>query len=183
MEIRIGAKRVPTGVLGGRLIEEANRMAEIYPIFYALENSVRQYIDGHLTEAYGDRWHEDPKIVGVKVRAVVERNRNAAARARYHGRRNARFIYYHGRRNARFIYYTDLGHLPAIVHSENGWKVFNPLFPSDRWLYGIIDPVEASRNVVAHMNALSKRDIDRIRLNFADWIDQIKGTQPSIEAA
>ena len=58
-------------------------------------------------------------------------------------------------------------------------KVFKkPLFPSDKWLPGLIEKVEASRNVVAHMNPLQKRDVDRIRLNFEDWLAQIKGHAP-----
>ena len=61
--------------------------------------------------------------------------------------------------------------LPLIAHSENGWKIFKSLLPSARWLDGRVEVIEASRNVVAHMNPLQKRDIDRIRLNFEDWLD------------
>jgi hypothetical protein len=28
------------------------------------------------------------------------------------------------------------------------------------------------------MNPVRKRDIDRIRLNFEDWLEQVKGRQP-----
>ncbi len=37
----------------------------------------------------------------------------------------------------------------------------------------------ASRNVVAHMNPLQKRDVDRISLNAEDGFAQIKGREPS----
>ena len=143
----------------------AVRMAEVYPMPYTFENSMREYIDGHLTAAYGDRWHDDPRIVSTTIKGRVERNRNAEAKHRYHSRRNA-----------RFIYYTDLGDLPAIAHGENGWKVFNGLFPTDKWLHGRVEVIETSRNVVAHMNPLQKRDIERIRINFEDWLDQIDNT-------
>jgi len=69
---------------------------------------------------------------------------------------------------------SDLGDLPLIVHSTNGWKVFKSLFPSDKWLHGRVEVIELSRNVVAHMNPLRKGDIDRIRINFEDWLEQIK---------
>jgi hypothetical protein len=148
-------------------MDEATRMAAVYPILYAFENSVREFIDGHLTNAYGDKWSDDPRIVNTTIKSRVERNRNAQTRHRYHSRRTA-----------RFIYYTDLGDLPLIAHSENGWKVFKPLLPSDKWLPGIVEKIEASRNVVAHMNPLAKRDVDRIRLNFEDWMEQIRDHPP-----
>lgn len=143
-------------------------IATSYPMLYTFENSMREYIDGHLSATYGDKWHDDPKIVSTTIKGRVERNRNAEARHRYHSRRSA-----------RFIYYTDLGDLPAIAHSENGWKVFSALLPTDKWLHGRVEVIEASRNVVAHMNPLQKRDIDRIRINLEDWLDQIKNTRPS----
>lgn len=162
-EFRVGDVKVPKGALNAKHMTDAVRMAGVYPILYAFENSMREFIDGHLTATYGDEWHDDPKIVNTTVKGRVERNRNAEARHRYHSRRNA-----------RFVYYTDLGDLPLIAHSENGWKVFKPLFPTDKWLHGRVEVIEASRNVVAHMNPLQKRDIERIRLNFQDWLAQIR---------
>ncbi len=128
---------------------------------------MREFLDGHLTQTYGRNWHDDPKIIGNKVRERVARNRNAEGRQRYHSTRTA-----------RFIYYTDLGDLPLIAHSENGGKVFNPLFPSDKWMHGLVEAIEASRNVVAHMNPIRKRDVSRIEGCFHDWIDQIRGHEP-----
>jgi hypothetical protein len=166
-ELRVGDVKIPQNALSQKHMDDARRMAAIYPVLYAFENSMREFIDGHLTTTYGDKWHDDPKIVNTPTKSRVERNRNAEARHRYHSRRTA-----------RFIYYTDLGDLPLIANSENGWKVFKSLFPSDKWLHGRVEVIEASRNVVAHMNPLKKRDIDRIRLNFEDWLDQIKDHQP-----
>lgn len=166
-ELRIGTLKIPRSALGQQLMDEAERMAAVYPLLYAFENSMREFVDGHLTAAYGDKWSDDPKIVTGTMKGRVERNQNAEARHRYHSRRSA-----------RFVYYTDLGDLPLIAHSEKGWKVYKSLFPSDKWLHGCVEVIEASRNVVAHMNPLNKRDIDRIRLNFEDWLDQIKDHRP-----
>jgi hypothetical protein len=167
-ELRIGDVKIPKNALSQEHMDDAVRMATIYPVLYTFENSMRSFIDGHLTTIYGGEWHDDPKIVSTQINARVKRNRAAEARHRYHSRRNA-----------KFIYYTDLGDLPLIVHSENGWKAFKALFPSDKWLHGRIEVIEASRNVVAHMNPLKKRDLDRIQLNFEDWLAQIKDRSPS----
>jgi Swt1-like HEPN len=168
-ELRVGEVKVPKNALSQQHMADAARMAAVYPVLYAFENSMREYVDGHLTAGYGDKWWDDPKIVNTTIRGRVERNRNSEARHRYHSRRTA-----------RPIYYTDIGDLPDIATSENAWKIFKPLLPSDKWLYGRVEVIEASRNVVAHMNVLQKRDIDRIRLNFEDWLEQIKGTRPPL---
>ena len=165
--LQLGQIKIPANALSQQHVADATRMADVYPLLYVFENSMREFVDGHLTAVYGGDWPEDPKIVNTTVKGRVERNRNAETRHRYHSRRTA-----------RFVHYTDLGDLPLIVHSENGWKVFKPLFPSDKWLHARVEVIEASRNVVAHMNPLQKRDIDRIRLNFEDWLDQIKDHLP-----
>lgn len=166
-ELRAGTVKVPSHALSPKHMEDARRMAEVYAVLYAFENSMREFIDGHLTAAYGDNWWNDPKIVTADMRKIVERNRSAEKRHRYHSARNA-----------RAIYSTDIGHLPLLVQSENGWKLFKGIFPSDKWLGARVEVVETSRNVVAHMNPLQKRDITRINLNFEDWLDQIKGHAP-----
>jgi hypothetical protein len=103
----------------------------------------------------------------MPIRRKVERNRSAEARHRYPSRHNA-----------PPIYYMDLGDLPLLVQSQKGWRVFDPLFPSDRCLGALVEKIEASRNVVAHMNALRQRDIQRIKLNFEDWLEQIRDHAP-----
>jgi len=165
--LRAGSVKVPSQALSPKHMEDARRMAEVYAVLYAFENSMREFIDGHLTAAYGATWWDDPKIVNGDMRKIVERNRSSEKRHRYHSARNA-----------RVIYYTDIGHLPLLVQSANGWKVFKAIFPSDRWLAARVEVVETSRNAVAHMNPLEKRDITRINLNFEDWLDQIKGHAP-----
>lgn len=169
-ELRVGDVKIPRNALSQKHMDDAERMALVYPLLYAFENSMREFIDGHLTVAYGEKWWDDPKIVNTTIRKRVERNRKAEVRLRYHSRRTA-----------RPIYYADIGDLPDIATSENGWKVLKPpLLPSDKWLYGRVEVIEASRNVVAHMNPLQKRDIDRIRLNFEDWLEQIRDDRPAV---
>jgi hypothetical protein len=166
-ELHVGGVKIPDAALGQKHSEDAVRMAEIYPVLYAFENSMREFIDGHLSNAYGSKWHEDPKLTTKGMRERVERNRSVEGAYRYHSRRTD-----------RFIYYTDLGDLPKMVQSASGWKVFKALLPTAIWLELRVEAIEVSRNVVAHMNPLSKRDMDRIRMHFREWLDQIKGRGP-----
>lgn len=168
-ELKLEGLKVPAAALSVSRMTEAHRMATVYATLYAFENSLREFIDGHLTAVLGRDWWDNPKVVSGGIRATVERNRAAEGKHRYHSTRRA-----------RPIYYTNVGDLATITISEQGWKIFKGLFPSDKWLPGLVEKVEVSRNVVAHMNPLHKRDIDRIRLNFEDWLAQIKGHEPAV---
>jgi hypothetical protein len=166
-ELHLDKIKVPDAALSVQRKGEAERMAPVYPLLYAFENSVREFVDGHLTAKLGRDWFDDPKVVSTDVRKTVNRNKAAEGRHRYHSRRSA-----------RPIYYTNIDDLGTIVQSQKGWPTFKAILPSDKWLPGVIEKIEASRNVVAHMNPLQKRDINRIKIHFEDWLDQIKGHEP-----
>jgi hypothetical protein len=161
--------RIPAGVLSDRHRREAERMAiEVYPLLYTFENSAREFIDGHLTVAYGPDWWDDPKIVSHDVRDAVRISMKAEAANRTHSARNA-----------RPIYYTTFGDLVLIVQSEKGVKVFKrPLFPRPTWFPELVKASEHTRNIVAHMNPLKAHDINRLKIDFEDWLNQIKDHLP-----
>jgi hypothetical protein len=165
--------RVPSGVLSRKHMQEAERMARsVYPLLYVFENSVREFIDGHLTAAYGTDWWDDPKLVSRDVRTAVENSRRAEAENRTHAARNA-----------RPIYYTTFGQLVLIVQSTKGVKVFKrPLFPRSTWFPELVKASEHSRNIVAHMNPLHARDVTRLMVDFEDWLNQVKDHLPPASA-
>ena len=168
-EIALGKIKIPSGLLSERHRKDAERMAiDVYPLLYAFENSVREFIDGHLTAAYGANWYDDSKIVSTDVRKTVERNRKADAENRTHSARNA-----------RPIYYTTFGDLVLIVQSENGSKVFKrPLFPRVTWFPELVKASEHTRNIVAHMNPIQPQDLRRLQVDFEDWLNQTKDHPP-----
>src|ERR687892_487494 len=83
-EVHLDRVKVPDTALSARRLGEAKRMGAVYPILYAFENSVREFVDGHLTEAFGKGWWSDSKIVGRGIRQTVERNQAAEGQHRYH---------------------------------------------------------------------------------------------------
>jgi len=167
-EAKMGDIAVPSGSLSQKHIADAGRMARVYPVLYVFENSVREFVDGHLIKTYGsDWWHED-KIVSREVRRTVEIARNAEAINRAHTSRRA-----------RPIYYTTLGDLVNIVGSEKGAKVFKkPMFPRSTWFPELVHSAEVSRNIVAHMNPIQARDVRRLEDSLRDWLHQTKGYEP-----
>lgn len=167
-EVRLGDLRIGATVLSKAHVGHAERMAMVYPTLYVFENSVREFIDGHLSRSYGKTWWSDSKIVSKPVRETVERNRSAESVNRYHSGRNA-----------RPIYCTNLEHLAKIVQSENGGKVLQPLFPRPTWFPELVRRFEVSRNVVAHMNPLTPKDARRLDDGLQEWLDQIAGHLPA----
>jgi hypothetical protein len=163
--------KVPPGVLSDKRRRQAEEMAtKVYPLLYAFENSAREFIDGHLTVAYGPDWWDEVKLVSTEVRKAVEISRKAEAENRTHSARNA-----------RPIYYTTFGDLVLIVQSEKGAKVFKrPLFPRPTWFPELIKASEHTRNIVAHMNPLKRQDLQRLEVDFRDWLNQIKGHLPPV---
>ena len=160
--------RLPTGTLSTRHVADAEKMAmTAYPVIYVFENAVREFLDGHLSAAYGASWFGDPDIVSTGIRETVERNRQAEAKARYHSQRNA-----------RAIYYTNLDQLSSIVKTKKGIRVFQGIFPRDTWFPELVGRFEVSRNIVAHMNPLTKRDISRLQDGLQEWLDQT-GSYPA----
>jgi hypothetical protein len=167
-EAKIGDVKVPPSSLSQKHVADAQQMATVYPVLYVLENAVREFVDGHLTKAYGASWWDEPGLVPKGVRDNVKKVRNAEAVNRAHTSRKA-----------RPIYYTMMGDLVNIVTSEKGNKVFKrPMFPRPTWFPELVHSAEITRNIFAHMNPLQKRDIRRLEDALGIWLDQTKGYDP-----
>ncbi len=142
----------------------------VYPLLYVFENSIREFIDGHLAAIHGQDWYEQAgsTLVSGDVRRAVERARRADDEERWHSARNA-----------RAIYYTELGNLALIVTSQEGWRVFGPpRFPRQSWFTELIHSAQVSRNIVAHMNPLQPADVTDLERNVRKWFRQIRGDEP-----
>lgn len=147
-------------IIPHKVIVEAKEMAEeVYPILYVFENSVREMIIRVMQRAYGDNWWDIK--VSKEIRQEVERRKTKEDQNPWHGKRGV-----------HSIYYTDLEHLGRIV--QNNWADFKTILPTPQWLTQRIDEISHSRNPVAHMNPLSKDDVQRIKIYFRDWERQIK---------
>lgn len=131
----------------------------VYPLLYILENSIREVILRVMQNKYGDDWW-DTKVPNPIKKEVQDRIN--------HENKNP----WHGRRNVKKIYYTDILHLGRII--QNNWQDFKDIFPTIPWLTQRLEEISHSRNPVAHMNPLSRKDINRIKVYFRDWQDQIK---------
>jgi len=133
---------------------DAARMAELYPVYYVLENSIRVVIKRILEKNYGNNWWDTR--VHKPIREKVK-NRKASEDKKP----------WHGKRGQHEIFYSDFGDLKAII--EKNWPEFTGLFPTRQWITGKLDDLEHPRNVMAHHNPVSPSDLRRINLYFEDW--------------
>jgi hypothetical protein len=150
--------RIVDPYLPKAMIEEARRMAAVYPVVYIFENSVRSLIMNVMNRRHGDKWFE------TKVSAKVQRR----VRERIENEDRNRW---HGKRRSHPIFYTDIEDLESIV--DTNWADFEDYFPDQVWVKGKIDEIEMSRNTIAHNNPLEDRDVTRLKIDLGDWVRQI----------
>lgn len=142
-------------LLTNKTLGEAKQMAEeVYPLLYVFENSVREVIVRVMENAHGISWW-DVKV-SREIRGEVQKRKAKEDQNPWHGKRGA-----------HAIHYTDLEHLGRIV--QNNWGDFKKILSTPQWLTQRVDEISHSRNPIAHMNPLSKDDIQRIRVYYRDW--------------
>lgn len=129
-----------------------------YLAFFMFENAARELIVERLTERHGPDWWDQCATAAVK--------KNVAGRQEKEGKNR-----WHMQRGASEIYYTDFGDLSSLI--QNRWEDFEDLLPSLDWVVSRFKELEASRNIVAHNNLLDDREVDRLKMNLADWTMQV----------
>lgn len=138
--------------------QSAMKSLSSYLAFFCLENAIRELVTERLVEASGSGWWES--CVPSKVKGKVEDRKTKEGNNRWHVQRGA-----------NEIFYTDFGDLFLIIQSN--WSVFEDLFPDQHWVANRLTDLESSRNVIAHMNVLDSREIDRIKMYLEDWTRQV----------
>jgi hypothetical protein len=153
-------------LLPHKVLTEAKEMAEVvYPLLYVFENSVREIIIRIMQSAHGPQWWDTK--VSKDIQQEVQKRKVKEDQNPWHGKRGV-----------HPIHYTDLEHLGRIV--QNNWTDFKSILPTIQWLTQRVDEIGHSRNPVAHMNPLSKDDIQRIKVYFRDWEKQIRSKRTII---
>lgn len=159
--ITVSKKIVNSFGLPSNLSKDANRMAEIYPSMYVLENLLRFVIIKVLSEVFTQNWWNNPEVTPTEVKNEVEKRMYKEGVNRWHYKRGS-----HG------IFYTNFGDLVSII-SKN-WKQFSPLFNKLNWVQTKLEEVELSRNIIAHNNPLPQREFDRIKMCLEDMQKQLE---------
>jgi hypothetical protein len=137
---------------------EAMNALAAYLSFFCLENSVRELVSGRMQAAFGSAWWDSHTSAGIREKVAKRQASEGENR-------------WHIARGAEPIFYTDFGDLKSIIQSN--WPAFDDLFPDQNWLLARLSELEASRNIIAHMNALDERENARLALYLRDWVRQV----------
>jgi hypothetical protein len=132
--------------------------AEIYPVIYLFENSVRNFVVAVMKNNFGDNWWEEKveKInTGIQKNVIIRKLAEKEAP-------------WHSGRGADPIYFTDIDDLKKIISTNSA--EFRKILAGKYDHLGVwIDEIEKTRNILAHNNPVTKKDRDRLMLYAHDW--------------
>ena len=57
---------------------------------------------------------------------------------------------------------------------------FEDILGDTSFVTSTLGGLEPMRNITAHNNRVAKKEEDRLRLHFQDWVDQIRGREDKI---
>ncbi len=135
------------------ILQEAQKMADFYVIYYALENSIRRLISERLSEKKGPTWWKD---------AVPEGVRNEVAKKQKDEMDSIMSI-----RSEDPLAYTNFGELISIFDAN--WRDFSDTLRSQKAMQLILGQFNKIRNTVAHSCELNEDEITRFKLSVKDW--------------
>ena len=136
----------------------ANSNAEIYPIIYLFENSVRNFVATVMKKYFKENWWGDRvEKVNTKIHSNVTIRKLAEKEAPWHSSRGA-----------DPIFFTDIEDLKKIINSNSNEfrQILGGKFDH---LAVWIDEIEKTRNILAHNNPVTKKDRERLMLYAHDW--------------
>jgi len=164
--------KVPSDpILPEEKIKQAEKMAsEVYPLFFVLENSIRELIIRVMENAYpGKDWWNEPGVIpdsgDTRVKSDVERLMKDEEEKPWPGRRA---------KGTPPIYYTYLWHLREIINHEPNWKHFKPILKKPKFIDVTIDEISTCRNNIMHCNPLRPSDIDVVKHRLKQWHRQLQ---------
>lgn len=134
------------------LEKEVKVMSNAYSILYQLENGLRIFMEKKLREVFDANWWER----GVTPNDIRER-----ADARKASEQS----------NLSLINYTEFGDLGRII--VNNWKIFEPVFKTQKGVISRLEELEPLRNKIAHSRLLSNHELEKLNLFFKEITDFI----------
>jgi hypothetical protein len=142
------------------LLKEANKMADVYPDIYELENLVRHVIKTILEDKYGSDWWKNRNVVSGNIAERVEERMNFEGKNRWVAKRGT-----------HEIFYTLFGDLSRIIASNP--REFKQIF-ANMEIEAELRKLEPLRNIIAHNNPLPPKEINRIKTCRDDLREQLK---------
>lgn len=120
------------------------QMAEAYTYLYAVENSLRLFIEKIAKEKYGESYFSQLNIPRNLQRTIAERQKNDDSN---------KWLSVRGTE----LFYLDFKDLGAVIN--NNWDIFKDYFPSQDFILPKLNDMAECRNKIAHNSYVD--DIER----------------------
>lgn len=137
------------------IINNADRMADFYKVFFALENDIRNLVEETLETEHPDNWWQ--VCVPQHVRDNAQKNIDREASEGLPPR------------SSRNIEYTTFGELNDII--KENWNKFSGIFSSvsKNRVLRVLSRLNHARGPIAHCNYLPEEEAVRLKLAIQDW--------------
>ena len=146
------------------LIEKGREMAEWYVYFYAIENSLRLFIEKVAKNKYGDNYMDHLTLTrGVQNKIETRKKQEG----------NHLWVPLRGGTD---LYYTDFVELGLIIQSN--WEIFKDHFPNLEFIKTKIEELNVLRNMVAHFSYLNDAEKQIVIAYYSIIIAQINRRNP-----
>ena len=145
---------VDTEMFEHDILTRAERMADFYVLYFALENSVRRLITEVLSEKYGSELWTKAVPEGVRIEVAKKQNEELDT---------AMTI-----RSTDPLAYTSFGELISIFNAN--WGEFSEVLRSQRSVQDTLSQFNKIRNIIAHSCDLDDQEVQRLKLLVNDWI-------------
>ncbi|WP_425063010.1 Swt1 family HEPN domain-containing protein [Pyruvatibacter mobilis] len=139
------------------LRDRANRMSHYYEVFYCLENSIRNLVEGRLEEKDPENWWTE--FVPPAIQQIAEENKEKEAKEGFTPRSD---------RNIDYLNFGDL----SVIISKN-WPEFGDTLTNKNAVARILATLNRLRGPIAHCNQLADDEVDRLGLALKDWMRQL----------
>jgi hypothetical protein len=143
------------GQIDFKIVNSAERMAEFYKVFFALENDIRDLVEETMSASFGADWWEThvPPVVRENVQRNIDREASEGLPPR----------------SSRSIEYTTFGELSEII--KDNWDSFSGLFSSvsKNRVLRVLSRLNHARGPIAHCNHLPEEESVRLKLAIQDW--------------
>lgn len=140
------------------------KMAESYTYLYAVENSLRLFIEKVAKKHYGDNYFSLLKIPSGVQRVIADRMKNASEQ---------KWLSVRGTE----LFYLDFKDLGSIINSN--WDIFNKYFPSQDFILPKLNDMAECRNKIAHNSFVDDIERNLMKTYYNVIIKQISDVMQS----
>jgi hypothetical protein len=137
------------------LRKEAADMAELYEVFYCLENSIRRLVSAMLFEAEGVNWWDSDRVNEDRIKRPCK------------DRRSKEVDHAVTPRSDQLIDYTTFGELSQLI--TDNWDLFETVFASKKAVSKISAELNLLRGPIAHCNPTDALEKERLALAVKSW--------------